>query len=80
MLNFCETARAEDAHLALPADLLTELGEVLERVEGKCMPDIIQTIAASISRHLAKNDLVLFDDLRVAARVEALTGQSTDDG
>ncbi len=80
MLNFCETARAEDAHLALPADLLTELGEVLERVEGKCMPDIIQTIAASISRHLAKNDLVLFDDLRVAARVEALTGQSTGDG
>ena len=80
MLNFCETARAEDAHLALPADLLTELGEVLERVEGKCMPDIIQTIAASISRHLAKNDLVLFDDLRVAARVKALTGQSTDDG
>ena len=79
MLNFCETARAEDAHLALPADLLTELGEVLERVEGKCMPDIIQTIAASVSRHLAKNDLVLFDDLRVAARVEALTGQSTDD-
>ena len=79
MLNFCETARAEDAHLALPADLLTELGEVLERVEGKCMPDIIQTIAASISRQLGKNDLVLFDDLRVAARVEALTGQSTDD-
>ena len=79
MLNFCETARAEDAHLALPADLLRELGEVLERVEGKCMPDIIQTIAASVSRHLAKNDLVLFDDLRVAARVEALTGQSTDD-
>ena len=25
MLNFCETARAEDAHLALPEDLLAEL-------------------------------------------------------
>ena len=30
MLNFCETARAEDAHLALPEDLLAELGPVME--------------------------------------------------
>ena len=36
MLNFCETARAEDAHLALPEDLLTELGDVMEQVEGQC--------------------------------------------
>ncbi|MDG1683568.1 MAG: M24 family metallopeptidase [Luminiphilus sp.] len=79
MLNFCETARAEDAHLALPEDLLAELGEVMERVEGDCRPDIIQTIAASLSRHVAKTDLILFDDLRVAARVEALNGQSTGD-
>ena len=79
MLNFCETARAEDAHLALPEDLLAELGEVMERVEGDSRPDIIQTIAASLSRHVAKNDLILFDDLRVAARVEALNGQSTGD-
>jgi Xaa-Pro aminopeptidase len=79
MLNFCETARAEDAHLALPEDLLAELGEVMGRVEGDCKPDIIQTIAASLSRHVEKNDLVLFDDMRVAARVEALGGQSTGD-
>jgi Xaa-Pro aminopeptidase len=79
MLNFCETARAEDAHLALPEDLLAELGEVMGRIEGDCKPDIIQTIAASLSRHVAKNDLILFDDLRVAARVEALNGQSTGD-
>ena len=79
MLNFCETARAEDAHLALPEDLLAELGEVMRRIEGDCKPDIIQTIAASLSRHVAKNDLVLFDDMRVAARVEALGGQSTGD-
>ena len=71
MLNFCETARAEDAHLALPEDLLAELGEVMDRVEGDCRPDIIQTIAASLSRHVAKNELNLFEDLRVAARVEA---------
>ena len=51
----------------------------MERIEGDCKPDIIQTIAASLSRHVAKNDLVLFDDMRVAARVEALGGQSTGD-
>ena len=79
MLNFCETARAEDAHLALPEDLLAELGNVMEQVEGQCEPDIIKTIAACLSRHLSKGDRVLFDDLRVAARVEALTDQVSGD-
>ena len=79
MLNFCETARAEDAHLALPEDLLAELGRVMELVEGQCEPDIIQTIAASLSRHVAQGERILFDDLRVAARVEALTGQASGD-
>ena len=79
MLNFCETARAEDAHLALPEDLLSELGGVMELVEGRCEPDIVQAIAASLSRHVAQGERVLFDDLRVAARVEALTGQASGD-
>jgi len=79
MLNFCETARAEDAHLALPEDLLAELGDVMEQVEGQCEPDIIQTIAACVSRHVSKGERVLFDDLRVAARVEVLTGQASGD-
>ena len=79
MLNFCETARAEDAHLALPEDLLAELGGVMELVEGQCEPDIIQTIAACLSRHVSKKERIIFDDLRVAARVEALTGQTSGD-
>ena len=79
MLNFCETARAEDAHLALPEDLLAELGGLMELVESQCEPNIIQTIATSLSRHVAQNELILFDDLRVAARVEALTGQASGD-
>jgi Xaa-Pro aminopeptidase len=79
MLNFCETARAEDAHLALPEDLLAELGDVMEQIEGQCEPDIIQAIAACLSRHVAKGERILFDDLRVAARVEALTGQVSGD-
>ena len=79
MLNFCETARAEDAHLALPEDLLAELGDVMEQVEGQCEPDIIQTIAACLSRHVAKGERILFDDLRVAARVEALIGRASGD-
>ena len=73
MLNFCETARAEDAHLALPADLLAELGDVMEQIDGQCEPDIIQSIAACLSRHVSKEERILFDDLRVAARVEAST-------
>lgn len=79
MLNFCETARAQDAHLALPEDLLEELEQVTERIEGPCEPDIIQTIAATLSRQVTTTDRVLFDDLRVATHVEALTGQRTGD-
>jgi len=79
MLNFCVTARAEDAHLALPEDLLAELGGVMELIEGRCEPDIVQAIAASLTRHVAQGERVLFDDLRVAARVEALTGQASGD-
>ena len=79
MLNFCETARAEDAHLALPEDLLAELGSVMEQVEGQCELDIIQTIAATLARHLSPDDRVLFDDLRVAARVHSVSHQQTGD-
>ena len=79
MLNFCETARAEDAHLALPEDLLAELGPVMEQVEGQCEQDIIQTIAATLSRHLSLGKRVLFDDLRVAARVHSISQQQTGD-
>ena len=79
MLNFCSTARAEDAHLSLPEDLLAELGQVMQRVDGQCEPDIIQSIAATLSRYLPQGDQILFDDLRVAAHVTALTGQSTGD-
>ena len=77
--EFRETARAEDAHLALPEDLLGELGDLMELVESQCEPDIIQTIAASLSRHVAQDELILFDDLRVAARVAAFTGQASGD-
>ena len=79
MLNFCETARAEDAHLALPNDLLAELGGVMEQIDGQCEPDIIQSIAACLSRHVSKEERMLFDDLRVAARVEASIGQASGD-
>tara|TARA_B100000683_G_scaffold234094_1_gene237127 strand:- start:735 stop:1997 length:1263 start_codon:yes stop_codon:yes gene_type:complete len=79
MLNFCETARAEDAHLALPEDLLAELGPVMEQVEGQCEQDIIQTIAATLARHLSPDDRVLFDDLRVATRVRSISHQQTGD-
>ena len=79
MLNFCETARAEDAHLALPEDLLAELGPVMEQVEGQCEQDIIQTITATLARHLSPDDQVLFDDLRVAARVHSISHQQTGD-
>ncbi len=48
----------------------------MERVEGHCEPDIIQAIAATLSRHLSENDRVLFDDLRVAAHVESLSPAS----
>ena len=51
----------------------------MEQVEGQCEQDIIQTIAATLARHLSPDDRVLFDDLRVAARVHSASHQQTGD-
>ena len=80
LLNFCETARAQDAHLSLPEDLLEDLSTLSEQVEGPCAPDVIQAIAASVERHVGQGESVLFDDLRVAGRVAELTGRHAGDG
>lgn len=80
MLNFCETARAEDVHLDLPEDLVAELTAISDRVEGHCAGDIIQSIADCLTDHCPPDATVLFDDLRVADRVHARTGQAWADG
>ena len=79
MLNFCETARAQDAHLSLPADLASRLETISALVDDECAHDIM----IAIERHLVSaaftEQLVLFDDLRVATRLESSTGQSWGD-
>lgn len=80
LLNFCATARSEDAHLSLPADLMSELTEILRHVEGECAPDIIGAIANSLRHEGFGQQLVLFDDLRVALEVDSRGGQRFADG
>jgi Xaa-Pro aminopeptidase len=81
LLNFCATARAEDVHLSLPEDLLTDLRAITERVDGDCAPDIIQGIARCIAQAPGlSGHAVLFDDMRVATEVHRLTGHACHDG
>ena len=80
LLNFCATARSEDAHLSLPADLAAELTEIMRHVEGPCAPDIIAGIAQGLKQEGFGNQLVLFDDMRVALEVTSRTGQRFADG
>ena len=80
LLNFCSMARAQDAHLALPDDLLAELGDIAAAVEGPCAADIVQSIADCLQTAGVRGSRVLFDDLRVADRVHRLCGQTWGDG
>ncbi|MFM7274141.1 MAG: M24 family metallopeptidase, partial [Gammaproteobacteria bacterium] len=81
LLNFCATARAEDVHLSLPADLLAELSEISARVDDVCAPDIIQGIARCIAQTPGlAGQAVLFDDMRVATEVHRLCGHPCHDG
>ena len=80
MLNFCATARAHDAHLALPADLLADLADLLPRVDGPCQPDIIEAIGVCLTDLKLDKSQVLFDDLRVAHRLGLRHQQPWGDG
>lgn len=80
LLNFCATARSEDAHLSLPADLAAELTEIMRHVEGPCAPDIITGIAQGLQQQGFASQPVLFDDMRVALEVNSRTGQRFADG
>lgn len=80
MLNFCETARSQDAHLSLPEDLVQELATISEDVEGNCAPTILESIAECLQDHVLENTKVLFDDLRVANRLQQRHQQVWQDG
>ncbi len=80
LLNFCATARAEDAHLALPAELLADLGKITARVDDVCAPDIIRGIARCLQQTAGlAGQAILFDDMRVATEVHRLSGMHCHD-
>lgn len=79
-LNFCVTARAQDAHLRLAPDLVTELEALNAVTEGPCHPDIIASLVACLEDSGMTSETILFDDIRVALAVEQATGQRFADG
>ena len=79
MLNFCATARAQDAHLSLPEDLLKRLTELSGHVEGDCSQDIMIAIARCLTDAGLTDQIVLFDDLRVATQLQSSSGQQWED-
>ncbi len=69
MLNFCETARIEDAHSTLPDALNEALSSIINRVEGDCAENIILAIQRCLEERGFSKDTVSFDDIRVATRI-----------
>ncbi|TDG13316.1 M24 family metallopeptidase [Seongchinamella unica] len=80
LLNFCVTARSEDVHLELAADLQAELARLAKAVDGACAPNIVAA-AADCLKHLGVTDeTVLFDDMRMAQAAQQACGQRCSDG
>lgn len=79
MLNFCETARAQDAHLALPQTLNDQLQVIAACIEGACAEDILIAMQACLEERGFRNQQILFDDLRVATRIAANNNQHWGD-
>jgi Xaa-Pro aminopeptidase len=80
LLNFCVTARAEDAHLQLAPDLLAELEQLVGLVDGDCAPTIVGSISACLQEMGLTAETVMFDDMRVALAAEKACGQRYADG
>ena len=79
-LNFCATARSQDAHLALAEDLAGELAGIVRQVEGHCASDIISAIDACLQHYGLRDQPVMFDDMRVALQLNGRSGQLYADG
>jgi Xaa-Pro dipeptidase len=80
LLNFCVTARAEDTHLALAPDLLTELEALSTRVDGDCAPNIVEGLAECLRQLDLTQQVVMFDDMRVALALHQACDQRYADG
>jgi len=67
LLNFCETARAEDAFLQLGPDIEAALNDLAPAIVGPCQRDIIASIEQVLPACGVGRGKILFDDLRIAA-------------
>src|SRR6056300_521669 len=63
MLNFCETARAQDAHLALPDSLNDALSEITGRIEGACAENILFGMKVCLEERGFSRQKILFDEI-----------------
>jgi Xaa-Pro aminopeptidase len=79
MLNFCETARGHDAHLDLPEDLTVELAAIAQLIEGQCAENIMLALQYCLKERGFTDQVIMFDDLRVATRLAESNGQRWQD-
>jgi Xaa-Pro dipeptidase len=70
LLVFCEVMRRPDPFASASSIGEESLKIYGERVRGRCEPDIIACIAATLGEHRLQHTRVGFDDLRVGAALE----------
>lgn len=79
LLNFCQTARAQDAYLQLGEDVSARLGETSSAIMGECQKDLILSLEQVIGAY-GGSRTILFDDMRVAFRLSKKIDFEFDDG
>ena len=79
LLNFCSTARAEDAYLRLEQTVGERLSSLAATIEGSCQPDIVACISTLLSARDTTEKVIIYDDMRIALRVKQSIGQRYGD-
>ena len=79
LLNFCVMARAEDLYLKLEQTAGERLSHFSSKIEGKCEPDIVAALVTMLKERGALEKLILFDDMRIAIKLDQALGQRHGD-
>ncbi|MAA77526.1 MAG: hypothetical protein CML73_05790 [Rhodobiaceae bacterium] len=79
LLNFCKTARAQDAYMQLGEDVSLRLQEISKHIIGDCKKNLILSLEQIIGSYGSPKP-ILFDDMRIAYRLSQKIDFNFEDG
>ena len=79
LLNFCQTARAQDAYMKLSEDISSRLQEISTDIIGECQNNLVLSLEQVIDTYSSQKP-ILFDDMRIAYRLSQKIDFNFEDG